>query len=108
MNKNIEIQKDKIAYFCRRHHICRLAIFGSALRDDFEQGSDVDVLVDFEPGRSVRLKNPDFESTKPHEGWSLHIYGGQSQYLKMMHFPTFLKILTLMPRKMLIARQFIL
>ncbi len=52
MNKNIEIQKDKIADFCRRHHICRLAIFGSALRDDFEQGSDVDVLVDFEPGRS--------------------------------------------------------
>ena len=52
MNKNIEIQKDKIADFCRRHHICRLAIFGSALRDDFEQGSDVDVLVDFEPGRT--------------------------------------------------------
>jgi len=52
MNKNIEIQKDKIADFCRRHHICRLAIFGSALRDDFEQASDVDVLVDFEPGRT--------------------------------------------------------
>lgn len=30
----------------------RLAILGSALRDDFEQGSDVDVLVDFEPGRT--------------------------------------------------------
>ena len=29
-----------------------MAIFGSALRDDFEQGSDVDVLVDFEPGRT--------------------------------------------------------
>jgi len=41
MNKNIEIQKDKIADFCRRHHICRLAIFGSALWDDFEQDSDI-------------------------------------------------------------------
>ena len=36
--------------FCRRHHIRRLALFGSVLRDDFGPESDVDVLVEFEPG----------------------------------------------------------
>ena len=47
---NIEVPKDKIAEFCRRHHIRRLALFGSVLRDDFEPDSDVDVLVEFEEG----------------------------------------------------------
>jgi predicted nucleotidyltransferase len=51
----IEIPHQKIAEFCRRHHIRRLALFGSVLRDDFGPGSDVDVLVEFEPGRSVGL-----------------------------------------------------
>ena len=45
----IDIPKDKIAEFCRQHHIRRLALFGSVLRDDFGLGSDVDVLVEFEP-----------------------------------------------------------
>ena len=36
--------------FCRRHHITRLALFGSVLRDDFTLGSDVDVLVEFQAG----------------------------------------------------------
>lgn len=45
----IEIPRDKIGEFCRRHHIRRLAIFGSALREDFGPDSDVDVLVEFEP-----------------------------------------------------------
>jgi len=44
------IDEAKIADFCRRHGIRRLAIFGSALRDDFEPESDVDVLIEFEPG----------------------------------------------------------
>ena len=50
MNKNLVIPKDKIADFCRRHHIHRLAVFGSALRDDFSPDSDVDVLVEFQKG----------------------------------------------------------
>jgi len=50
MNKNIVIVEEKIREFCERHHIHRLAIFGSALRDDFGPDSDVDVLVDFELG----------------------------------------------------------
>lgn len=51
----IEIPREKIAEFCRRHHIRRLALFGSVLREDFRSESDVDVLVEFEPGRSVGL-----------------------------------------------------
>jgi hypothetical protein len=48
VNRNLKIPKDKIADFCRQHHIRRLAVFGSALRDDFGPDSDVDVLVEFD------------------------------------------------------------
>jgi predicted nucleotidyltransferase len=47
--QNLDIDLDELADFCRRHHIRWLAVFGSALRDDFGPDSDVDVLVDFEP-----------------------------------------------------------
>lgn len=46
---------DHIAAFCRRHRIHRLAIFGSALRDDFTPDSDIDVLVEFEPDARTGL-----------------------------------------------------
>lgn len=46
----IAIPKDAIADFCRRHHIRKLFLFGSVLRDDFRPDSDVDVLVEFQPG----------------------------------------------------------
>jgi predicted nucleotidyltransferase len=45
----IEIPQEQIAEFCRRHHIRKLSLFGSVLREDFRPNSDVDVLVDFEP-----------------------------------------------------------
>lgn len=48
----IEIPKKKLAEFCRRNHIRKLALFGSVLRDDFRPDSDVDVLVEFEPGKT--------------------------------------------------------
>ena len=51
----IPIDRKKIADFCRKHHIRRLAFFGSVLRDDFRPDSDVDVLVEFEPGRAPGL-----------------------------------------------------
>ena len=51
----IDIPKEKIAEFCRRNHIRRLALFGSVLRDDFTPQSDVDVLVEFEPDARVGL-----------------------------------------------------
>ena len=52
MSTRMDIPKDKIAEFCRRNRIRRLALFGSVLRDDFGPGSDVDVLVEFEPGHT--------------------------------------------------------
>jgi predicted nucleotidyltransferase len=53
MNPRIAVDRDQIAEFCRRHHIRRLALFGSVLRPDFRPDSDVDVLVEFEPGTFV-------------------------------------------------------
>lgn len=45
----VDVQKDKIAEFCRRWKITEFALFGSVLRDDFRPDSDVDVLVSFAP-----------------------------------------------------------
>lgn len=42
-------QREQIAEFCKRNHICKLSIFGSALRSDFSKKSDIDVLVEFDP-----------------------------------------------------------
>ena len=77
----IELPKEKIADFCRRHRIRKLAVFGSALREDFRPDSDLDVLVEFDPehtpglaffameqelsevlGRKVDLNTPQFLS----------------------------------------------
>jgi len=46
---------DQIRSFCKRHGVARLALFGSALRDDFTPASDIDVLVELEPGTRVGL-----------------------------------------------------
>lgn len=43
------IPKDLIEAFCRKHHIRKLSIFGSYLREDFGPDSDIDFLVEFEP-----------------------------------------------------------
>jgi predicted nucleotidyltransferase len=48
----IRIPHDRVADFCRRHHIRRLSLFGSTLRDDFGPNSDIDVLVEFEAGKT--------------------------------------------------------
>ena len=47
----VEIPERKIARFCRRHHIRRLSLFGSILREDFGPDSDVDMLVEFARGQ---------------------------------------------------------
>ena len=46
----IEMHKQEIEKFCRKHYIRKLSLFGSALRDDFNTESDLDILVDFDPG----------------------------------------------------------
>lgn len=64
--KGVRIPREQIADFCRRHHIRRLSVFGSILRDDFRANgvwpSDVDVLVEFEPGHTPGWEIVDIET----------------------------------------------
>ncbi len=46
---HLSVERKRITDFCKRHHIKKLAFFGSVLREDFTADSDVDVLVEFEP-----------------------------------------------------------
>jgi uncharacterized protein len=52
MTPRIAIPYDKVAEFCKKNHIRKLSLFGSVLRDDFTENSDVDVLVEFEQGKT--------------------------------------------------------
>jgi hypothetical protein len=52
----IDIPRQRLAAFCRKHGIRRLAFFGSVLRDDFGPESDVDVLVEFDQGYTPGLE----------------------------------------------------
>ena len=56
MNVTLSVDQERLAEFCRQNGARRLAIFGSALRDDFRADSDVDVLIEFEPGRTPGLR----------------------------------------------------
>lgn len=47
----IAVDKERIAEFCRRHHIVKLSLFGSVLGEEFRDDSDVDVLVEYDPRR---------------------------------------------------------
>lgn len=51
----IDIPQEQLAAFCRHHHIAYLALFGSALRNDFGPESDVDMLVEFDPEVKIGL-----------------------------------------------------
>ncbi len=51
----IRIPHKKLEEFCRRNHIKRMAFFGSVLRADFRPDSDIDILVEFEPGHTPGL-----------------------------------------------------
>ena len=51
----IGIPQEELATFCRHHHIAYLALFGSALRNDFGPESDLDILVEFESEVKIRM-----------------------------------------------------
>ncbi len=51
----IEIPQDVLGDFCRRWQIRKLSLFGSILRNQLRPDSDVDVLVEFQPGRRIGL-----------------------------------------------------
>ena len=55
MSPTVTFDRVRLAEFCRQNGIRRLAVFGSALRDDFGPQSDIDVLVEFEAGRTPGL-----------------------------------------------------
>ena len=55
VDAKVSIEPAKLAEFCQRHHIRKLALFGSVLRDDFRDDSDVDILVELKPGHPVGL-----------------------------------------------------
>lgn len=55
MSPEIYLSREQVAAYCKRHHITKLAVFGSALRDDFTPQSDVDFLVVFEKGKEPGL-----------------------------------------------------
>ena len=55
MTSRIQVNPGLVVGFCRSYAIRRLSLFGSVLRDDFRSDSDVDVLVEFEPGREPGL-----------------------------------------------------
>ena len=64
---NINIPSDKIEKFCKKHHIRKLSLFGSALRDDFTPESDLDILVEFDPDHIpgfIRLAGMEIELTE--------------------------------------------
>ncbi len=73
------VQKEELEAFCKRNHIIKLSLFGSALRDELKSDSDIDILVEFDKkhmpglmdlagmeieltemiGRKVDLRTPD-------------------------------------------------
>jgi predicted nucleotidyltransferase len=53
MPGRVPIDRERLAALCRRHHIRKLSLFGSVVRDDFLPNSDVDVLVEYAPGYTV-------------------------------------------------------
>ena len=64
MSPQIAIDRQAITTFCRRHRIRKLALFGSVLRQDFRPDSDIDVLIEFEPGVTagfIRLAGMELE-----------------------------------------------
>lgn len=53
LDRTADLPMDRIRQFCETHHVRRLRLFGSILRSDFKPDSDIDVLVEFEPGTPV-------------------------------------------------------
>jgi len=81
----IEIRDGQIESFCRTNGIRRLALFGSVIRDDFRPESDIDVLVEFQPGVRVGLafiRIQDELSTLLGHRVDLHTPGSLSKYFR--------------------------
>ncbi|MFL5440918.1 MAG: nucleotidyltransferase family protein [Myxococcales bacterium] len=85
MSAKVPMDRERLADFCRRHHIRRLALFGSVLRDDFGPHSDIDILVEFEPGQVPGFRMVDLEhelSALVGRKVDLHTPGSLSKYFR--------------------------
>lgn len=51
----LTVPKEQLARFCKANHVRRLSFYGSVIRDDFTPDSDIDMLIEFEPGSRVGL-----------------------------------------------------
>jgi len=51
----VDVDRERLASFCKRHDVRKLAFFGSAIRGDFREDSDIDVLVEFKQGKTPGL-----------------------------------------------------
>ncbi len=84
----LELDEDDVAAFCRSHAIRRLAVFGSALRGDLRPDSDIDLLVEFEPGRTpgmlalAQMQRTLEELLGGHHAVDLRTYGDLSRYFR--------------------------
>jgi predicted nucleotidyltransferase len=82
----LAVDDDALDDFARRHSIRRLALFGSVLREDFREDSDVDVLVEFEPGATpgmIRLAAMQLELGQLiGRSVDLRTYGDLSRYFR--------------------------
>jgi len=81
----IVVPAGQIESFCRTNGIRRLALFGSVIRDDFRPESDIDVLVEFQPGVRVGLafiRIQDELSTVLGHQVDLHTPGSLSKYFR--------------------------
>lgn len=82
---SIEIPKERIAAFCQANGIRRLALFGSVIHDDFRPDSDIDILVEFQPGVRVGLafiRMQDELSALLGRTVDLHTPGSLSKYFR--------------------------
>ncbi len=71
LSHRFPVPESTIADFCRKHHIEKLALFGSVLREDFRPDSDIDVLVEFKPGKTpgfLKLVNMEAELSDMFDG----------------------------------------
>ena len=55
IRSKVNVPRKKLAEFCRRWKVSELAFFGSVLREDFRPGSDIDLLVSFNPKARISL-----------------------------------------------------
>ncbi len=55
ITSEIDISKDELSKFCKQHHIESLSVFGSAIGEDFQDDSDIDLLVEFKKNKKPSL-----------------------------------------------------